>query len=264
VLVSDDGYLLANAQVEAGSRFAALSQLFDPWTQRHLLDAGLSDGWRCWEIGAGGPSLPTWLAERVGPSGRVVASDIDPSWLGAGEGYEVVRHDIAVDDPPGEFDLIHARLVLVHVPQRREVIGRLAAALRPRGVLVLEEADPALQPLLSPDESSPAAERANRLRNGFRALMAERGVDLAFGRTLPRLLREAELRDVRADAYFPITGPACAVLERATVLQIRDRLLAAGLATEAEIEQHLAAVDAGELDLATAPLISASGRRSFS
>jgi hypothetical protein len=78
------------------------------------------------------------------------------------------------------------------------------------------------------------------------------------------LLREAGLRDVRADAYFPITGPACAVLERATVLQIRDRLLAAGLATDAEIEQHLAAVDAGELDLATAPLISASGRRSFS
>jgi hypothetical protein len=94
--------------------------------------------------------------------------------------------------------------------------------------------------------------------------MADRGVDLAFGRTLPRLLREAGLGDVRADAYFPITGPACAVLEHATVLQIRDRLLAAGLASETEIDQHLAAVDTGELDLATAPLISASGRRSFS
>jgi SAM-dependent methyltransferase len=259
--VSDDGYLLANAQAEAGTRFAALSELFDPWTQRHLLDAGLSAGWRCWEIGAGGPNLPRWLSDRVGPSGRVVASDIDPSWLGASEQFEVVRHDVAADDPPGRFDLIHARLVLVHVPQRHEVIDRLVGALRPGGVLVLEEADPALQPLLSPDESTLAAARANRLRNGFRQLMAERGVDLAFGRTLPRLLREAGLRDIRADAYFPITGPACAVLERATVLQIRDRLLAAGLATDTEIEQHLAAVDGGELDLATAPLISASGRK---
>src|SRR4051794_32578784 len=258
--MSEDGYLLANAQTEAGARFAALSELFDPWTQRHLLDVGLSEGWHCWEIGAGGPNLPQWLAERVGPSGRVGATDIDPSWLDAPDRYEVLRHDVAVDDPPGEFDLIHPRLVLVHVPQRHDVIRRLVGALRPGGALVLEEADPALQPLLSPDEASPGAELGNQLRNGFRQLMAERGVDLAFGRTLPRLLRKAGLCDVRADAYFPITGPACAVLERATVQQIRDRLLAAGLATDAEIEQHLAAVDTGDLDLATAPLISATGR----
>ena len=61
--------------------------------------------------------------------------------------------------------------------------------------------------------------------------MAERGVDLAYGRTLPRLLREAGLVDVAADAYFPIGGPAVVALERATTEQIRDRLLAAGLAT---------------------------------
>jgi hypothetical protein len=42
-------------------------------------------------------------------------------------------------------------------------------------------------------------------------------------------------------------------LEIATVQQIRDRLLADGLTTEAEIEQHLANVAGGQLDLATAP-----------
>jgi hypothetical protein len=45
------------------------------------------------------------------------------------------------------------------------------------------------------------------------------------------------------------------------VQQIRSRLIAAGLATEAEIEQHLANVAGGRLDLATAPLISAWGRK---
>jgi hypothetical protein len=45
------------------------------------------------------------------------------------------------------------------------------------------------------------------------------------------------------------------------VQQIRDRLVAAGLATEAEIEQHLTNVADGRLDLATAPLISAWGRK---
>jgi hypothetical protein len=75
------------------------------------------------------------------------------------------------------------------------------------------------------------------------------------------LLREAGLDAVQADAFFPITSPACTALEIATVQQIRDRLLADGLTTEAEIEQHLANVAGGQLDLATAPLISAWGRK---
>ena len=38
-------------------------------------------GWRCLEIGAGRGSMATWLAERVGPAGQVVATDIDTRYL---------------------------------------------------------------------------------------------------------------------------------------------------------------------------------------
>jgi len=260
--MSEDGYLLDNRQVEAGERFAALAELFDPWTQQHLINAGVRPGARCWEVGAGGPSLPQWLAEQVGAAGYVVATDIDTSWLTADAAYDVERHDVAGDPPPGggPFDVIHARLVLVHVPQRDAALRTMISALAPGGVLLLEDADPALQPLLCPDERTPEEALANRLRNGFRELMAARGADLAFGRTLPRLLREAGLRDVRSDAYFPISGPACIALESATVRQIRDQLLSADLATSEEIERHLDAVESGRLDLTTAPLISAWGR----
>jgi len=91
--------------------------------------------------------------------------------------------------------------------------------------------------------------------------MAGRGADLAYGRTLPRVLRDAGLADVAADAYFPITGPACDRLEQATVEQIRGRLVAAHLATDDEIDRHLANVAAGVLDLATSPMISAWGQK---
>jgi SAM-dependent methyltransferase len=257
-----DRYLLANSQPEAGERFDALSELFDPVTCRHLAAVGLSEGWTCWEVGAGSAGIPAWLAARVGPSGRVLASDLDTSWLPAGAPFEVVRHDIGTDPPPpGEFDLVHARLLLTHVPQRQAAIATMVRVLRPGGWLVLEDADPALQPLICPDEYGPDQRLANRLRQGFRTLMADRGADLAFGRTLPRLLRAAGLADVHAEAYFPIASPACTALEVATVHQVRDRLLAAGLATAAEIEQHLAHVSGGGLDLATAPLISAWGRK---
>jgi len=43
--------------------------------------------------------------------------------------------------------------------------------------------------------------------------------------------------------------------------QVRAELVAARLADETEIDAHVAAVGAGELDLTLAPLISAWGRR---
>ncbi|NSC19977.1 methyltransferase domain-containing protein [Streptomyces albus subsp. chlorinus] len=258
------GYLLDNRQVEAGARFDALSDLFDASTFRHFEAVGIAEGWRCWEVGAGGPSVPAWLAERAGPRGRVLATDIDVSWTRAvaGQGVEVLRHDVAVDPPPaGLFDLVHARLVLVHVTDRDAALRSMVQALRPGGWLVVEDADPALQPLICPDEYGPEQELANRLRHGFRQLLRQRGADLSYGRKLPRLLRQAGLDDVQADAFFPLSSPACDALEAATVRQVRDRLTAAGLATDEEIDQHLANVTAGRLDLATSPMISAWGRR---
>jgi hypothetical protein len=62
--------------------------------------------------------------------------------------------------------------------------------------------------------------------------------------------------NVGADAYFPMGGPACNDLERATVEQIRERLISRGLATADEIEEHLSNVASGRLDLATSPMVS--------
>ncbi len=261
---SDSGYLLDNRQHEAGRRFGALSALFDPTTFRHFERVGVDNGWHCWEVGAGGDTVPAWLASRVGTTGRVLATDIDPSWLPEGAPYEVLRHDVGVEPPPaGPFDLVHARLLLVHVTQRAEALAGMVSALKPGGWLVLEEADPMLQPLVCPDEVGEPERLANRLKNGFRELMLGRGVDLALGRRLPRLMRDSGLLEVEADAYFPVSGPQGAVLEEATTLQIRDRLVSNGIATNAEVDEHLANVRSGRLDLATSPMISALGRKPF-
>ncbi|CAM5367828.1 methyltransferase domain-containing protein [Streptomyces aurantiogriseus] len=259
-----DGYLLDNRRTEAGERLDALATLFDPTTFRHLERLGVGPGWRCWEVGAGGTSVVSWLAKKVGPTGKVVATDIDTSRLtpAARPPVEVRVHDVGAEAPPGEgFDLVHARLVLVHVPDRERALRSMIKALRADGRLLVEDADPALQPLLCPDEHGPEQQLANRLRHGFRHLLADRGADLSYARTLPRLLREAGLRRVEADAYFPVTSPACAALESATVRQIRADLVTAGLATDEDIDRHLANIASGSMDLATAPMISAWGRK---
>ena len=258
-------YLLANQAREAGERFEALAAIFDPGTFRHFATLGVGKGWRCWEVGAGGLSVVNELAARVGERGHVLATDLDLTWMATSSVdniVEVRRHDVARDVPPSDvFDLVHARLVLVHIAERERVLRLLVSALRPGGWLLIEDADPALQPLSCIDAQTPAAERANRLRAGFRTLLAQRGAELAFGRQLPRLMRDAGLVDVGADAYFPVALPACARLESATIRFIRGDLVGHGIAGDQEIDQHLAAVDAGELDLAQPPMISAWGRR---
>jgi SAM-dependent methyltransferase len=258
-------YLLDNQQVEAGQRFDALSVLFNPTTFRHVQALGLAPGWRVWEVGAGSPGVPAYLAAQVGSQGYVLATDIDTSWLGNGDaGYEVRRHDVGSDPPPaGLFDLVHARLVLVHVAHREHALAAMVAAVKPGGWVLLEDADPALQPLVCPDECGPEQALANKIKHGFRTLLAGRGVDLAYGRTLPRLLREAGLRDVQSDAYFPMSGPACNELERATVEQVREALIEAGIASDTELERHLVNVSSGCLDLATSPMVSAWGRKAM-
>jgi hypothetical protein len=63
-------------------------------------------------------SVPRWLAEQVGPTRSVVATDIDTTWLAGPsvDRVQMLRHDIGTQDPPGtDLDLVHARLVLTQV-----------------------------------------------------------------------------------------------------------------------------------------------------
>ncbi|HWU88224.1 MAG TPA: methyltransferase domain-containing protein [Kofleriaceae bacterium] len=259
--MSDQGYLLPNRQAGAARRLALLGEIYDPWTIGHLESIGIASGWRCWEAGAGGPNVATWLAARVGNAGRVLATDLDTSGLAGAHGIEIRRHDLTRDPvPDGTFDLVHARLVLVHIPERERVLAAMIAALRPGGWILIEEADPGLQ-LLATLQTGEAAERAQRIRSGFRALLKARGADLCWGRSLPQRLRAAGLTGVRADALVTLTHPACAELERITIGMLRDALISSGHTTVDELEAHLASVASGELDIAQPPLVSAWGRR---
>ena len=262
--MSDTNYLLENEDSEAARRFASLSALFDPNTLRQFDACGMAAGWHCWEVGAGGLTLVHKIAERVGDSGHVLATDINDSWMkeAASSNVEVCSHNVALDSPPEKsFDLVHARLVLVHVPERERAFQNMISALKPGGWLVVEDADPALQPLSCIDVHSYKQELANRIRSGFRDLLSDRGADLSFGRKLPRMFRNANTTDIAAEGYFPVALPECAPLEIATIKMIRDDLLAHDIATQEEIERHLENVKAGELDLSQPPMISVRGRK---
>lgn len=257
-------YLLDNRREEAGDRFDALAALYDPMTLGHFDTIGVGAGWHCLEVGAGGGSIVRHLAERVGPSGRVLATDIEPRFLEplAGLGnVEVRRHDVVVDPlPDAEFDLVHARLVLVHVPERLAAISRLVQTLRPGGWLLIEDGDGLVSMHSSLDPRTDDEHLGNRIREGTLRLLEGRGVDFAFARTLPRLLREEGLVGVAGDGFVPISE-VVRLLERANILQLQDMLLEREVLTKEELEHFLARLDDPAFVLAGPLLMSAWGQR---
>src|SRR5207244_9212343 len=95
-------YIFDNAGQPTSQRFTSLEILYDPWTIRHLEATGIGLGWQCWEVGAGGGSIAAWLAERCGPSGHVLVTDVDPRFLVEGASLaqptiEIQCHDIVAD-----------------------------------------------------------------------------------------------------------------------------------------------------------------------
>jgi SAM-dependent methyltransferase len=193
-------YLFPHSWEGEGERLTKLADAFDPITRRHLLARGLTDGWRCLEVGAGTGSVAAWLAEQVGPKGRVLATDVslelmEARGLGA-PNLELLRHDILTDPlPDEEFDLIHSRLVLEHLPGRLDALARMTRALAPGGWLVLEEMTFGSERA----GSRRGAVTLNGLITALKLMMQRNGFDPGFGRRLPAHFTAAGLTDVGAE-----------------------------------------------------------------
>ncbi len=235
----EPGYLLDNAQAEAPARFAGLEASFDALTQQHLAARGVRSGWRCLEVGAGSGSVARWLAGQVGPYGHVLATDIDTRWTDPGEfpNLDVAQHDIAADPMPADaFDLIHARLVLVHLPARDQVLARLARALNLGGWLVIEDFDSSLPHCLDPVTSEEQA--FVKVGQALVAALHRRGADTTYPRTLPHRLRGLGLAEVGACGHLVIYhgGSPEAVLQQANLDQVGQSLVDAGLISAADLQ----------------------------
>jgi SAM-dependent methyltransferase len=138
-------YTYNHGWAEERIRLAGLETALDPGTRSHMARLGVRPGTRCLEIGAGGGSVAFWLSEQVAPNGTVVATDLETDFLESEASgrpcLEVLRHDIMADALPTGFDLVHARWLVEWLPDKRLALERMAAALRPGGVVLVEEPD---------------------------------------------------------------------------------------------------------------------------
>ena len=229
-------------------RLALLTQFADPITTRRLTDLGVGPGWRCLEVAAGSGSVARRLAERVGREGRVVATDMSPRFLG-GHGLpnlEVRRHNILQDDlEAAHFDLVHCRALLVHLPDPVRALRRLLGAVRPGGWLLVEEAGGSASFGAVGPGHPRAAEFDRSTRALCAALKATGTMDLDFGRRLPALFEKLGAWEIGNEGVILTArgGDPLARFCRMTDQLARDRVVAAGVLTEADFDELSRAYD---------------------
>jgi SAM-dependent methyltransferase len=241
-------------------RLSLLASLYDRGSIKLVSSLGIAPGWHCLEAGAGHGGLARWLAEVVGDNGRVMATDVDTRFLVEMPANVIVReHDIASDELPAEhFDLVHARAVLQHVPERERALQHMIDATKRGGWVVIEDIDWLV--FDSQRLPEPFATLHHTVRNAY---TANAGYDGEWGRRMLATLRGVGLGDVESKGTVttmhggtPSAEWYVMALERAG-----PALVEAGLLDRATVDAAIA--QAREPDFAVlSPLsISAWGRK---
>ena len=256
------GYALDAAWHAERERLNSLTMLYDQTTLRLSEQVGLTAGWRCLDVGAGTGSIAAQLAARVGPTGSVLAVDTDTRFLDplAGGNLHISRADVTTELlPVSEFDLVHARLLLEHLPQRDSVLRSLAEAVRPGGWLLVEDLDWATAGVIDPPSRTHA-----KIAEACMSFFASRAYDPYYGRRLPAALTGLGLVEVHTFAEsVQVKADATAGLPQWELLveQLTPGLLAAGSVCQADIDAFHALWHDGRTVCFAPLMVSSWGRR---
>ena len=259
------GYLHANAGFDDElGRLRLLEARYDPGTFGRLCMFGPLAGARCLEVGAGAGSVARWLAAQAGPAGRVLATDTNPRFLADADktGVEVRRHDILADPlEPGRYDLAHCRALLLHLADPRQAVRNMAAAVRPGGWLLIEDADYAS--LVAADPGHPRAARFDQIVRKLLTFVAASGAfDPYLGRRLPSLITAAGLAETgfEAIACHRRGGSGEAELLRRSLGRMTPMVLNNGVVSQEELETVTAAATDPSFSFLDALSVAAWGR----
>jgi SAM-dependent methyltransferase len=193
------------------ARLERQSEELEPDSAALLDRVGLRPGQDTIDLGCGPRGILDLLAERVAPGGHVTGLDADPGHVAMARKFTAQRglrnvQIVAADArrtslPPGSFDLVHARTLLVNVPEPAEVLAEMVRLARPGGWVA------SLEPDVEGALCYPPHPAHTRMQELFRAAFGRHGADLLIGRRLAELYRQAGLDDIGIEARARVCQP---------------------------------------------------------
>ncbi|MFD3477496.1 class I SAM-dependent methyltransferase [Streptomyces sp. NPDC058695] len=238
--------------------FGALA--YDDITVARLRELGVGPGWHCLDVGAGTGTVSRRLLDEAGVA-SVLAVDRDTRFLGARlvPGLDVLEADLTAPDfAPGRFRLVHARFVLMHLPERERLITALAELVAPGGVLVLSDA------VDLTSDRTPDTPYTVMMRAMWQGLRAAIGTDVSWVPSYPQLLRGAGLVSVAAEIHVPPLLPASPISRfwADTWERSRAAMLATGLVDDAAVDSAVRYLDSDECAALSAGMLTTWGWKS--
>ena len=238
---------------EGKRRLDLLAKAMAPTTQALLAEVGVPAGSCCADLGCGAGHVSRYLAQLVGPTGLVLGLDFDAVKVAIAQAesdpaiypnLEFRVANVAEWVEPDTWDLVYGRFILSHLSDRRSAVGRSAASVSPGGTVVFEDID-FVGAFCHPPHAA-----FNRYCDWYSTVITRRGGDAMLGPKLQDLCLDAGLQQVQLRMAQPVhTGNAPEkALSLSTLVNIRDAVLAEGLATAAELEEAVTQLDAFTAD----------------
>jgi ubiquinone/menaquinone biosynthesis C-methylase UbiE len=220
-------------------RMNLLAEAHGPGTAALLDRIRVGPGWRCVDVGCGGGHVTIDLAQRAGPSGFSLGLDLDAELLRAARveasdrgltnvEFRVARAEDLVES---DLDLAYARFLLMHIEKPDDVVGAMASAVKPDGVVVLEDCD------FSACFTYPSCDAYDTLVGWYVTAVASRGGNAQIGQRLPEILRHAglELRGLQVSQPAFVSGRQKHLVE-VSMDKSRSAVVDEGLASGDEYE----------------------------
>jgi SAM-dependent methyltransferase len=235
-------YALGSNPTEA-NRLRRQSVELEPLTVSLLDRVGVGPGQSAIDLGCGPSGVIELLCDQVGPDGRVVGLDRDPALVALARALVQERRlanvDIMEADarrtglPTSSFDLVHARTLLINIPDPDSVVAEMVRLVKPGGWVASMEPDGGVRVYYPPH---PAFERLQEI---FLASYRQDGADPFIGRRVPELFRGAGLTDIgveaRADLYPP--GHSRRTVRLDLVRSMRAKIVERGIAEAQELDE---------------------------
>ena len=146
--MKNEDYMLVSGQA-GEEQLDGLDRSFGESSRAFLQMLGLRQDMCVADIGCGIGNISCWLAQQIGPQGRVVAIDKNPEQLTIAKQrahaqrlYNVDFHCADVYDLSAfkeSFDLSYCRYVLTHVKNPQHAIAEISHTLKPKGIMSIEE-----------------------------------------------------------------------------------------------------------------------------